>query len=324
MAGPAAAAGLTFRRQRAEPAGFWIRYRPARWPGPEDPWLDLAAAGLGVSRPGAPLEAPAARIEALDDHVYLPPVAPDRRADRDRLVATLAANDLPVLVQLLVGEAPVPGATVTVFDPLPLLLDGDLEALAALPAGSTVVWGLVAGLSDGADTCQRGLERLARAATARVVAVVPELEPRQKRQLAGSDERAFARLFHGEPPSEREFARRAAAAGLATRFDRPPSPAGTPRPGNRLVAARLAQVADLWLRLGRPEADAQELFRAARWIEAADHDLAALEREGNLGVLGWLSDKARLQVEASLTAGMPPLLSELEREYLTGEPDTES
>jgi hypothetical protein len=83
-----------------------------------------------------------------------------------------------------------------------------------------------------------------------------------------------------------------------------------------MVAARLAQMADLWLRLGRAEGDAQELYRAARWAEAAEHDLAALEREGNLGVLAWLSDKTRRQVEASLTGDPPPLLIELEREYL--------
>jgi hypothetical protein len=181
-----------------------------------------------------------------------------------------------------------------------------------------VVWGLVAGISDGAELCQRGLERLAAAGVASLLPLAPGLEPRQKRQLAGSDERVFARLFHGEPPAERELARLAAAAGLATRFDRPPPPSGTPRPGNRLVAARLAQMGDYWLRLGRPEADGQELFRAARWIEAADHDLASLEREGNLGVLGWLSDKARRQVEDALATGIPPLLLELEAEYLGG------
>ncbi len=312
-----AAAGLNFRRQRAEPAGFWVRYRPARWPGPEAPWLDLARAGLGTSRPLAPLAIPPARVDALDDLVYLPPVAPGRRADRDELAATLLGRGLPVLVQLAVDEPPLPGA-VSLFDPLPSLLAGDLDALAALPPGATVVWGLVAGITDAADLCKRGLERLAGAGVTRLLALAPGLEPRQKRQLAGSDERAFARLFHGEPPAERELARLAAAAGLATRFDRPPPPSGTPRPGNRMVAARLAQMGDFWLRLGRPEADGQELFRAARWIEAADHDLAALEREGNLGVLGWLSDKARRQVEAALTTGIPPLLLELEAEYLGG------
>ena len=319
MARTTKAAELTFRRRRSEPAGFWIGYRPARWPGPETPWLDLAGGGLGASHPGAPLEAAAERVDALDDLVYLPPVAPDRRAERDRLAATLAARDLPILAQLAPGEAPVPAVTLNVVDPLPRLLAGEPEALAALPGGSTVVWGLVAGLTDDADLWRRGLEALAGAGAARVLAVVPDLEPREKRRLAGSDEAAFERLFHGRPPSEREFARRAAAAGLSTRLDRPPAPPGTPRPGNRRVAARLAQVADLWLRLGRPEADAQELFRAARWAEAAEHDLAALEREGNLGVLAWLSDKARDQVEAALGAGIPPLLEELEAEYLAAD-----
>ena len=319
-----ATAGLAFRRQRAEPARLWVRFRPLRWPGPETPWLDLALGGLGASRPDASLELSPQRMDALDDLVYLPPTAPERRAERDRLAARLTDRGLPVLAQLRPGEASLAPPAVNVFDPLPALLAGDLEALAGLPAGATVVWGLVAGLTDGADLRDRGLALLRRAGAERVLPRAPRLEPRQKRELAGADERAFERLFHGETPAERDFARRAAAAGLATRFDRPDPPVGTPRPGNRRVAGRLVQVADLWLALGRPEADAQELFRAARWIEDADHDLAALAREGNLGVLGWLSDKARRQVEASLGGAEPPLLGKLEAEYLGTEEETRS
>ncbi len=312
-----AAAGLTFRGQRAEPAHLWIRFRPSRWPGPEPPWLDLALGGLGNSRAGSSLEIPSARLDALDDLVYLPPVAAERRPERDRLVTRLTERGLPLLVQLRPGEPPVASPAVNVFDPLPSLLAGDLEPLAALPAGSMVVWGLVAGITDDPELCRRGLERLARAGVENVIAVAPRLEPRQKRQLAADDEGVFARLFHGGPPGERAFARLAAAAGLATRLERPAPPAGTPRSGNHRVAGRLVEIADLWLLLGRPEADAQELFRAARWIEQAEHDLAALAREGNLGVLAWLSSKARRQVEASLADDAPPLLVELEAEYLS-------
>ena len=324
MVAPTTAAGLTFRRQRAEPAHLWIRFRPSRWPGPDEPWLDLALGGLGGSRRGAALGISPRRLDDLDDLVYLPPVVAETAADRDRLVARLEERGLPSLLQLRPGESVAASPAVSVFDPLPSLLAGDLGPLADLPAGSTVIWGLVSGITDEPEFCRRGLERLARAGTARVLPLAPRLEPRQKRQLAATDDRAFARLFHGAPPEERAFARLAAAAGLATRFDRPEAPAGTPRPGNRRVAARLAQIADLWLVLGRPEADAQELFRAARWIEGADHDLALLAREGNLGVLGWLSSKARRQVEASLDAETPPLLRELEAEYLSSDGGAES
>lgn len=316
MAASTAAAGLSFRRQRAEPARLWVRFRPVRWPGPDTPWIDLALGALGSSRPGASLEIPAERLDALDDLAYLPPVAAERREERDRLAARMIGRGLPVLLQLRCGETPPAAPAVGVFDPLPALLAGELEPLAGLPAGATVVWGLVAGITDGADLCDRGLAMLRRAGVERVLPRAPQLEPRQKRQLAGADERTFDRLFHGELPSEREFCRRAAAAGLATRLDRPDPAAGTPRPGNRLVAGRLAQIAELWLALGKPEADAQELFRAARWIEEAEHDLEALAREGNLGVLGWLSAKARRQVEASLGGAAPPLLARLEAEYL--------
>ncbi len=322
MVARTAAAELTFRRQRAEPAHLWVRFRPSRWPGPETAWLDLAQGVLGSSRADASLEIPASRLDVLDDLVYLPPVTAELVPERDRLVTRLARRGLATLLQLRLAEPPAASPAINVFDPLPSQLAGDLAPLAALPAGSTVVWGLVAGITDDPELCRRGLESLARAGVGSVIAVAPRLEPRQKRLLAGHDEGAFARLFHGDPPAERAFARLAAAAGLATRFDRPDPPAGTPRAGNRRVAGRLAQIADLWLLLGRPEADAQELFRAARWIELAGHDLAALAREGNLGVLDWLSAKARAQVEAALSAGTPPLLAELEAEYLgrDGEP----
>jgi hypothetical protein len=315
--------GLQFRRQRAEPTRFWVRFRPLLWPGSESPWLDLALGRLGGARHGASLEVSPARLDALDDLVYLPPVAVERRSERDRLAAVVLSRGLPVLVQLRPEESPPESPALAVFDPLPSLLSSDLEALAAVPPGATVVWGLVAGITDDPDLCRRGLAQLARAGAARVLAMVPQLEPRQKRQLAGSDEKVFARLFHGDPPSERMFARRVAEAGLARRFDRPEAPAGTPRPGNRRVAGRLAQIAELWLALGRPEADAQELFRAARQIEGAGHDLAALARDGNLGVLNWLSAKARNQVEAVLSAETPPLLAELEAEYLHGDEEEE-
>ncbi|MFQ5350822.1 MAG: hypothetical protein ACE5EG_10305, partial [Thermoanaerobaculia bacterium] len=266
MAAAAAAAGLTFRRQRAEPAHLWVRYRPSSWPGPEEPWLDLATGVFGVSRRGASLEIPEPRLDALDDLVYLPPVGAEITPARERLAARLEERGLPVLLQLRPGEEEAPAPAVNLFDPLEILLAGRLEPLADLPPGSTVVWGLVAGITDDFELCRRALETLAEAGVLRVLPLAPRLEPRQKRQLAGADEMLFARLFHGAPPDARAFARLAAAAGLATRLDRPAAPVGTPRPGNRRVAARLAQIADLWLALDRPEADAQELFRAARWI----------------------------------------------------------
>ena len=314
----AGAAGLAFRGRRPEPAGFWIRHRPARWPGPETPWLDLAAGGLGTSRPDVALDREPRGLDAATDLVYLPPVAGARRDERDRLAAGLAERGLPLLVQLRPGETAPAAAAATIWDPLPQLVAGELDALSSLPAGAVVAWALIAGISDRASFVVSGLDHLVRAGVACVVPVAPELDPRQKRRLAGADEEAFASLFHGAPPSRRGFARLAAAAGLATRFDRPEPAMATPRSGNRRVAARLAQIADLWLRLGRAEGGAQELFRAARWIEEFEHDLAGLAREGNLGVLSWLSDTARRQVEECLAAETPPLLGELEAEYTGG------
>ena len=54
---------------------------------------------------------------------------------------------------------------------MPLLLAGEARPLAELPEGATVVWGLIAGITDGEELCGRGLGRLADAAVARVVPV---------------------------------------------------------------------------------------------------------------------------------------------------------
>jgi hypothetical protein len=94
-----------------EPGGLWIRYAPRGWPAPGGWWLDLAKgelvapAGEGrVGEGGPPAALPELAGGPFDDVVWLPPVPPALRGERDRLAERLLAAGTPVLVQALAGE----------------------------------------------------------------------------------------------------------------------------------------------------------------------------------------------------------------------------
>ena len=303
-----------FRELRPEPSHLWIRFAPRSWPGAGGVWLDLARGRLGEAGGEPDLSVYAG--EPLDDLIYLPPVAPDLAAARDELARVHLARGTPMLIQLLPGElAEVSGATLVV-DALPALLEGDLSVLDPFPVGAGVAWPLLAGIGDAPDLWSEAGERLALAGAAWVQAIAPQLEPTERRRLAASDE-VFEALFHREPPSDRAFASRLAAAGFGPFAPRPlPGPPIQLRE-NRRIAGRLAEAAELWLRLGRPDETGQGLFRAARFVDETRYDAAALAREGHLGVIAPLSDLARELITALAAGGEEPaMLAELREEYL--------
>jgi hypothetical protein len=315
--------------QLPEPGRFWIRHAPRRWPEPPGPWSNLAAGRLDWGRsaadPGG--EPPVTRAldsgpEPLDDLLYLPPVPAERATERERLAGERLAAGTPVLVQLAPGETPeLPGA-VLVYDLLPALLGRDLAPLALLPAGAAAVWPLLPGLSDDPGLWRAGCQVLADQQVACVQAWTPGLDPADRRLLVElCGEELFAPLFHRDEgePSERPFARAAHRLGLAPFLARP-----LPRPpirgiANRRIAGALALAGELWLRLGRPVGQGEALYAAARQVDRTPYDLTALAREGNLGVLGWLSGLAREVVEEEIAAGGAALLAALLAEYVAEE-----
>jgi hypothetical protein len=323
--------------QLPEPARLWVRYAPRRtgappWPAPAVPWTDLAGgriAGLG-SPPETGGALPALADELLDDVLYLPPVAPEHRPERDRTAAAQAARGTPVLVQVPVlgpvggaAEAPPPRVEETVegmtavFDPLPAILAGDTGALAALPPGAVVAWPVIPGVSDGEEAFAAAADRLAAAGAAVLQSVAVELSPQDRRALLELlGEHLFAPLFHGAPPPLAVFARAAARRGLQPFLPRPLPRAPLGGAANRRVAGLLALAGELADRLGDAPTLAQELFRAARETDRLPYDLAALAREGNLGLLPWLTAPTRALVEEALTGGCPVLLAELRGRYL--------
>jgi hypothetical protein len=91
------------------------------------------------------------------------------------------------------------------------------------------------------------------------------------------------------------------------------------RRGNRHLAGDLLLAGELWLRCGRGETEGHALLRAGRWVEGAEHDVAALAREGHLDVVPWLDATSRAALREAAELGASRLVAELEEEYVTAE-----
>jgi len=256
----------------------------------------------------------------------LPPVSKDRREEKASLVASVARPGAVVLDQRIAGDhdrsSPVP-FTQIVDDLFHPLLEADLADLDTLAPDSLVLVPLLPGLSDAPESWQRLLARLAPRHPAAVIGSAPVLSPADRRRLVDQlGEASFEAVHHGGFPAarlERAFARAVAAAGLSPSWERPPLPLPPRAARHRELAAALAEAGELWLRLGRSEAEGESLLAAARHAEASTLDLAALAREGRLALLAVLSPLARRLIEELGREGISSLLAELRGEYLTGE-----
>lgn len=355
----AAAAGPRARgaqRLLPEPERLWIAYAPRAWPcapvapaAPADPaapvrWLDLsrgcfgrpgeaseAAAGSGPAEHADLAELPGFPDGPFDDVLYVPPVAPEHRAARDRALAPILEAGTPVVVQLVTRE-PMPdpagsaasAATATsaasagvlaVVDLLEPLLAGETDPLERVPPDAVAVWPLVSGLTDGEELREAGLARLARAGVSTVQGVVPDLSPAERRMLAeGRDESVFDALFHGRAPDPRELARAVVRHGMAPFAARPlPRPPLAGAPG-REIGGLLLLAGELCQRLGQ-HGRGQAHFRAARWIDRSRYDLRVLAAEGNLQVIHWLDPASREIVEEWARAGRSATVDGLLEEY---------
>ena len=313
-----AATAALVRERSPDPWHGWVRFAPARWPGPAEPWIDLAEGCLGKND-GEPDVLTALAALQLDGVLYVPPVATGLSDARDRLVAQQTARGTPVVAQLVACEEPTPalaaeGVTI-VWDLLGAALDGR-ESSAVFPGakpgrGSAVLWPLLSGLGDDVRVA-RLADVAATAGVGALQAVPVELSGRERRELGETlDEARYLQLFHGEPPAATVVARAAARRGLAPILGRP-----LPRPplrgaANLRLAGLLAECGELCLLAGETESRAHALLRAARFAERGEHDLVALAREGNLGVIPWLEAEARDLVVEAAAGGEPRLRREL-------------
>lgn len=307
--------------QLPEPSRLWIAHVPRSWRYHDASYVDLGRGRLSRSRRVAAEPPVVIEPAALDDLLYLPPVREDLRAARDAAVAELSAAGTPVLVQVRPGEAPPEGATVVVCDLLGVLLDGESERVAETPAGAIALWPLIPGLSDHPGLRDEAFEMLRAVGVDQVHCVVPNLDSSERRQLAeGRGEDVFDALFHGTPPSERQFAIAAHEHGLEPLPPRPAIGATERRQTQRDLAAALALAGELWLRCGRSTLQGQGLLRAARGVESSSRDLRALHREKNLHLMSWLDSESLEIVRELLDEGRSQRVEELRNEWLRLDP----
>jgi len=258
----------------------------------------------------------------LDDLLYLPPTAPEARSNRDRLVETLTDRGIPILMQLREEQQPE-GVGTAVYDILESVLDRDLDRLRELPRGSAVVWPLIAGYSDSVELWRSAIDLFVAAQVKCVQGIVLDLDAADRRRIVDkAGDRGFDALFHGPRPSEREFSRRVADAGLRPFLPRPVPSRPRWLHSNRRLAEILYLCAEIWLRLDLPEASGQALFAAARRVDSERHDLTNLCREGNLNIVEWLDPMSREIIEGWSRDQKSTTLDSLMERYL-GETTTD-
>ncbi|MEO8277661.1 MAG: hypothetical protein ABI639_15720 [Thermoanaerobaculia bacterium] len=322
---------MSWREMVPLPSRLWIRHAPRRWPVASEPWLDLIEHRI-FWPPAVPAVQPAGErlpaLTTLSDLVVLPPVGKEKVQERADLLQDLAAAGVRILDQSAPEAGWSAAAEVTpVFDLLGPLLAGDLSTLEETPERAWIVVPLLPVLSSSSATWIEILGKLSPLRPAAVVGIVPDLSPVDRRRLVDRlGEKHFEAVHHGAPevPAnralERAFAIAVAGAGLSPFVERPAVTLPPRLLRNRALATRLTECGELWIRLGRSEADGTALLAAARHFESAavaGLDLAALSREGNLAHLGFLSPLALQVVDGSVGhAGAPPLLVELRKEYL--------
>jgi hypothetical protein len=307
----------------SEPSRFWIAYSPRSWRSCNRPFTDLANMRLGgFGRSHSERDLPDLETDDVEDLLYLPPVDPDLAAARDDLARKLLDQGVALLVQLRPGEkTEVKGVTI-VFDLIEPLLRGEVQQINELEAGSQVVWPLISGLTDHPESWEEGLELLRSRQVGVVQALVPELSPPVRRQLAERyGDQAFDALFHGDTPSERRFAQAVSALGLGIFINRPLTGLSLRQQSNRQIAAKLALAGELWHRMEKPIAAGQGLLRAARGAESSQHDLAALVRENNLKVMDWLDVPSFDMIRQLVRDDRSSLLEILSAEYLGRPPE---
>ncbi len=295
----------------------WVRYAFRPWPGSSDLWLDLFSRGLGQGPgKGTDLDEPVI-VGSLDDVAYLPPVDGSQEGFRKQLAERLGSAGSPVLAQSLPGTELVSSGATEIYDVLQAVATGDLAKLDTVPSGAAVVWPLISGYTVDVGIRENGLSRLAAAGVTFVQGIAADLPPSDRRRVVRvAGEQGFERLFHGQAPSEREFAAAVHRSGMEPFLRRPLPLAPTRLVHNRRLAELLASIGELWLRLGRAESRGQVFYRDARWVDRDTHDLMVLAREGNLGVVTWLDDDSRRAIQEIAARDESTLFQELRREYL--------
>jgi hypothetical protein len=319
---------VSWRAFDPSPFRAWIRWAPRSWPPPPRPCFDFATRRISWPARGESESGPLPAALPIEAGItYLPPAPAAAHEAVEGLVLRLAAAGSIALRHATVGETgpadDAPGEeTPHWIDPLAGWLAGEtpdewLASARGIAGPRAIVVPLAGGLTPTGAALDAWLAAITALAPVAVVGVAAELTPGDRRRaVEGLGEASFDQIFHGAAPSEHEFARLVAARGLRPLSPRPALPGAPGRSArNHQLAAALWEAAELALRLAAPEAECAALFAAARHLEASSLDVAALRREGNLGVLSWLAPAARGVVDELLAGGESARLEALRREW---------
>ncbi len=304
---------MTWRAVERSPFRCWAAWEPRARPAAAAPALDLAAARLAwPGRAGA--DALPAEVPPEIEVVLVPPVLAELAARRDALAEGIEQAGGVALVQRLPGE-PRASRGIDLIDLTSVVLgERSLDGEVPLPAGNArwVLLPLLPGVFTG-GALDALLDAAARLEPEGILGIAPELAPADRRRIVErAGEQHFEAVFHGPVPAESEIAAAIRARGLAA-LPGLPEPAGLSARAarDRRLAAALEEAGELWLRLGRSEPIGESLLAASRRLAAEPRDLAALAREGNLGLLEWLSAAARDVIVEESAGDGSALLREL-------------
>lgn len=306
---------LQLRDHQPQPSNLWIRHSLCGTRLEGSAWIDLTTFDLGGGSEGSGTGGRAARPIDL---VYVSPPGPEGVGEASVAIEKCSRIGIPTLLQVIVGEGhPQPVArddTMIVYDALSVLIQERFDVLAEIDRGATVLWPVVAGLTDEPDLVAAGLESLSASGVSRVVPIAVDLAPSAGRCLIDLyGERLFNSVFHTREADLLGVVRACAEHALQGLPRRSSLPSG--REFERRLAAELGMIGELLLALGESPADVQDFFRAARWVEETQHDVRGLAREGNLAVVPWLSERPRSVIEelAAGRRGSTLLASQVER-----------
>jgi hypothetical protein len=303
-----------WRLHLPDPGRGWVRYAPAVWPA-ADNWVDVPGERWGAGSGRGPF--PVEPDPPASDVVWLPPVPPQRAAERDAWAVARAREGSPVVAQIFPGER-APTGCLAAFDLSRVVIEGNrLSADQFAPADARdglAVWPLLPGIAPAETDRRRALETLAAAGLRTLLVVRPELRPADLRYLASRvPEDRFGEVFHGRAGARREIARQARALGLEPFPPRPPLAGALA--ANRRVAEAFGLLGELWGRLGLAAEAGQAFFSAMRAADRLPQSLERLREESNLGVLPWLDEPRRRVVEEVLTSGRSALVDDLLARY---------
>jgi len=309
---------VSWRAVERSPFRLWAAWEPRSWPGAERVRFDPAAQRLVWPGRGLDETPLPAAVPEEPELVLLPPVPASLASARDELAERIERGGGRALVERSPGE-PVGRRGIDLLDLTAVLLgEAKLEAETRRNSAAPSPWVVVPLLPGALAAGELAplLDRLEALRPEVILGVAPELAPADRRRLVEHlGEERFDAVFHGSAIGEAEFAAAVGARGILPLPPLPNLPELRARAArDRRLAAALEEAGELWLRLGRSEAIGESLLAASRHLAAEPRDVAALAREGNIGLLGWLSPTA-CELVTGESSGGSALLRDLRRAW---------